>query len=102
MKQLPYTGKDVGICILDTGIAADHPDFRGRIQAFADFISYKRIPYDDNGHGTHVAGILCGDGTASGGKYRGVAPGSRLTVLKVLDRFGNGNKEAQPQCQCFI
>ena len=58
-----------------------------------DFISYKRIPYDDNGHGTHVAGILCGDGTASGGKYRGVAPGSRLTVLKVLDRFGNGNKE---------
>ena len=28
MKQLPYTGKDVGICILDTGIAADHPDFR--------------------------------------------------------------------------
>ena len=58
MKQLPYTGKDVGICILDTGIAADHPDFRGRTQAFADFISYKRIPYDDNGHGTHVAGIL--------------------------------------------
>ena len=93
MKQLPYTGKDVGICILDTGIAADHPDFRGRIQAFADFISYKRIPYDDNGHGTHVAGILCGDGTASGGKYKGVAPGSRLTVLKVLDRFGDGNKE---------
>lgn len=92
MEQLSYTGKGVGICVLDTGIA-DHPDFRGRIQMFADFTSDKKLPYDDNGHGTHVAGILCGDGTASGGKYKGVAPGSRITALKVLDRFGNGNKE---------
>lgn len=93
MEQLTYTGRDVGICVLDTGIAGDHPDFCGRIQAFADFISYKKTPYDDNGHGTHVTGILCGDGTASGGKHKGIAPGCRVTALKVLDRFGNGNKE---------
>lgn len=92
MKQSTYTGKDIGIGFLDTGIA-DHPDFSGRIQAFADFISCRKNPYDDNGHGTHVAGILCGDGRASGGKYKGIAPGSRITALKVLDRFGNGNKE---------
>lgn len=92
MEQLTYTGKDIGVCFLDTGIS-DHPDFKGRIQMFVDFISNKKIPYDDNGHGTHVAGILCGDGSASGGKYKGVAPGCRIIAVKVLDRMGNGNKE---------
>lgn len=92
MEQLTYTGKDIGVCFLDTGIS-DHPDFKGRIQMFVDFISNKKTPYDDNGHGTHVAGILCGDGSASGGKYKGVAPGCRIIAVKVLDRMGNGNKE---------
>lgn len=92
MEQLTYTGKDIGVCLLDTGIS-DHPDFKGRIQMFVDFISNKKTPYDDNGHGTHVAGILCGDGSASGGKYKGVAPGCRIIAVKVLDRMGNGNKE---------
>ena len=92
MEQLTYTGKDIGVCLLDTGIS-DHPDFKGRIQMFVDFISNKKTPYDDNGHGTHVAGILCGDASASGGKYKGVAPGCRIIAVKVLDRMGNGNKE---------
>ena len=51
------------------------------------------MAYDDNGHGTCVAGILAGSGVASMGKYKGAAPGCHLAVLKVLDRFGNGNKE---------
>lgn len=92
MNEMNYTGKGVGVAILDTGIYP-HRDFGNRICAFSDFISHKQAPYDDNGHGTHVAGILCGDGTASGGKYKGVAPGSKIIGLKVLDRFGNGNKE---------
>lgn len=92
MEQLSYTGKDIGVCFLDTGIA-DHPDFKGRIQVFTDFIAGKKNPYDDNGHGTHVAGILCGDGSVSGGKYKGVAPDCRIIAVKVLDRFGNGNTE---------
>lgn len=92
MEQLSYTGKDIGVCFLDTGIA-DHPDFKGRIQVFTDFIAGKKNPYDDNGHGTHVAGILCGAGSVSGGKYKGVAPDCRIIAVKVLDRFGNGNKE---------
>ncbi len=45
------------------------------------------------GNGTCVAGILAGSGAASMGKYKGAAPGCHLAVLKVLDRFGNGNKE---------
>lgn len=92
MKQSVYTGKGIGVAVLDTGIYP-HIDFGNRIWSFFDFLSYKKLPYDDNGHGTHVAGILAGDGTASGGKYRGIAPGCGITSLKVLDRFGNGNKE---------
>ena len=92
MEYLSYTGKGVGVAVLDTGIFP-HMDFRNRIHAFADFVTYKSMPYDDNGHGTHVAGILAGDGTASMGKYKGVAPGCGLVALKVLDRFGNGSRE---------
>lgn len=92
MEYMSYTGKGVGVAVLDTGIFP-HMDFRNRIRAFADFVAYKSIPYDDNGHGTHVAGILAGDGTASMGKYKGVAPGCALTALKVLDRFGNGSRD---------
>ena len=77
MGKSYYTGKGIGVCILDTGIY-EHIDFAGRIWAFYDFLSYKRLPYDDNGHGTHVAGLLAGNGTASMGKYRGAAPGLSL------------------------
>ena len=92
MGKSYYTGKGIGVCILDTGIY-EHVDFAGRIWAFYDFLSYKRLPYDDNGHGTHVAGLLAGNGTASMGKYRGAAPGCGIISLKVLDRYGNGSQE---------
>lgn len=92
MEQADYTGRGVGVAILDTGIYP-HIDFGKRILAFYDFLSYRRLPYDDNGHGTHVAGLLGGDGAASGGKYKGAAPGCGLIALKVLDRFGNGSRE---------
>ena len=92
MEKSFYTGKGVGVCILDTGIY-EHIDFAGRIWAFYDFLSFKRRPYDDNGHGTHVAGLAAGDGTASMGKYRGAAPGCGIIALKVLDRYGNGSQE---------
>ena len=87
-----YTGNHVGVCVLDTGIFP-HIDFTGRILAFQDFIGHRIRPYDDNSHGTHVCGIIGGDGRASQGRIRGVAPGCELIVLKVLDRMGNGRKE---------
>ena len=92
MYKRKYTGKGIGVCILDTGIY-EHIDFTGRIWAFYDFLAFKRRPYDDNGHGTHVAGLVAGDGTASMGKYRGAAPGCGIIALKVLDRYGNGSQD---------
>ena len=92
MEKSFYTGKGIGVCIMDTGIY-EHIDFAGRIWAFYDFLAFKRRPYDDNGHGTHVAGLVAGDGTASMGKYRGAAPGCGIIALKVLDRYGNGSQE---------
>ena len=92
MEKSFYTGKGIGVCILDPGIY-EHIDFTGRIWAFYDFLAFKRRPYDDNGHGTHVAGLVAGDGTASMGKYRGAAPGCGIIALKVLDRYGTGSQD---------
>lgn len=101
MNPSKYTGKGVGVAILDTGIYP-HLDFGSRIWAFSDFLSHKRYPYDDNGHGTHVAGILAGDGSASRGIHRGSAPGCGIISLKVLDRFGNGSKKEVLQAFSWI
>lgn len=87
-----WTGKGIGVAVLDTGIFP-HMDFDNRIKAFADFVNYRRYPYDDNGHGTHVSGILGGSGCGCLEKYVGTAPECRLVVEKVLDQYGNGKKE---------
>jgi subtilisin family serine protease len=65
-------------------LAASH------IARFVDFVNFQAVPYDDYGHGTHVAGILAGDGADSGGARRGIAPGVSLLVEKVLDETGQG------------
>lgn len=88
-----YIGRGVGVAIVDTGICL-HKDFAeggNRVVAFKDFINGKKEPYDDNGHGTHVAGIIGGNGYSSKGKYIGIAPACNLIVIKVLDHRGDGN-----------
>ena len=92
MTGRTYTGKGIGVAVLDTGLFP-HADFDSRIRFFYDFLFYRRQPYDDNGHGTHVTGILAGDGRMSSGRYTGAAPGCSIIALKVLDRYGNGSKE---------
>ncbi len=87
-----YSGKGVTAAVLDTGINP-HMDFDHRIVYFKDFLKGQKSPYDDNGHGTHVAGILAGSGAASLGKYKGVAPGCNIVALKILDQKGLGNSE---------
>lgn len=79
----------IGVAIVDTGIY-QHKDFGNRIIGFADFVNGKNRIYDDSGHGTHISGIVAGDGRASRGRYKGIAPQSALIGVKVLDASGNG------------
>lgn len=94
--QAGCTGRGVGVAILDTGAFA-HADFADRVACFQDFVLKRRVMYDDNGHGTHVAGIIAGSGALSGGRLRGMAPGCHLAVIKVLDKKGNGKASAMIQ-----
>lgn len=83
------TGAGIGVAVLDTG-CAPHPDLSGQIGAFCDILGHRVLPYDDNGHGTHVCGIIAGNGSLSDGRFRGIAPGCTLIPVKVLDRQGSG------------
>lgn len=91
-RQKGLTGKGVGIAVIDTGIYP-HPDLTkptNRIIAFKDFVNRRKNAYDDNGHGTHVAGIAAGNGRVSKGKYSGQAVEANLIGVKVLDKSGAG------------
>ena len=92
LSDAEYTGKGIGVCVMDTGLFP-HIDFAGRIWVFRDFVRGQKQPYDDNSHGTHVCGIIGGDGTASRGRIRGIAPGCGFIALKVLDGLGNGHEK---------
>lgn len=86
-------GVGVGVAVVDSGIAND-PDLSGRIAAWKDFVNAKPAPYDDFGHGTHVAGIVAGNGSLSAPytvfQFPGVAPYANLIGVKVLDSTGAG------------
>ena len=84
-----YTGRGIGVAVLDTGCFL-HEDLEHRVTAFADMVQRRPLPYDDNGHGTHVCGIIGGSGTADEGRCRGIAPECSLIPVKVLDQRGNG------------
>ncbi len=85
-----YDGDGVVIAVIDTGIDANHPDLKGKVVGWVDFVNGRPSPYDDNGHGTHVSGIAAGTGAASNGKYIGVAPKAKLVGVKVLNSQGSG------------
>jgi serine protease AprX len=96
---LGITGSDAGICIIDTGIHGIHEQFvnesgMSKIVGFVDYVNKRAVPYDDNGHGTHVSSIAGGDGTGypanEAALFIGVAPGADLYGAKVLDAGGSG------------
>ncbi|WP_100011609.1 S8 family peptidase [Lentibacillus sediminis] len=91
-EQLGFTGKNVGIAVIDTGIYphADLTEQANRIVAFKDFINDNEEAYDDNGHGTHCAGDAAGDGYQAEGEYAGPAPEASLIGVKALDQNGGG------------
>ena len=90
-EHLAVDGTGVGVAIVDSGVAVAHDDLGNRVVHFADFVNRQTQPYDDYGHGTHVAGIIAGNGQNAGGSRRGIAPGAHLIVLKALDSAGDGN-----------
>ncbi|HZX47520.1 MAG TPA: S8 family peptidase [Clostridia bacterium] len=93
VDPIKYTGKGVGVAVIDTG-AAPHPDLvepDNRIIAFKDYVNQKKEPYDDNGHGTHVAGCIAGNGSGSDGKYSGIAPKANIIAIKTLNSEGSGD-----------
>lgn len=89
--QKGWNGKGIRVAVLDTGVQG-HPDLKNRIVCFRDFVNGVHSFYDDYGHGTHVSGILCGEGRIQK-EYQGIAPGAELISLKVLDKNGNGKRE---------
>jgi serine protease AprX len=89
-SRYKVTGAGVNVAVIDSGVQP-HSDLpAGRIVAWVDFVNGKTTPYDDYGHGTHVAGIIAGSGAASSGKYAGVAPSAGIVGLKVLRADGSG------------
>jgi subtilisin family serine protease len=85
-KHPNLTGKDVLVGIIDTGIDARHPEFKGKEITFKDFVRNRPTAYDDNGHGTHVAGTISGIG--ANGTQIGIAPDAKLMVAKVFGAQG--------------
>lgn len=91
-ERYKLSGKNVCIGIVDSGIYP-HPDFlnpNNKIKSFIDLINEHKYPYDDNGHGTFMSGIICGTGYLSKGVYKGVAENSCIFSIKAFNNLGKG------------
>ncbi|MGB7217212.1 MAG: S8 family peptidase, partial [Vicinamibacterales bacterium] len=88
-----YTGTGVTVAVIDSGLAnAEFEDLADpRVRKFVDFVNpQNRIRSDGNGHGTHVTGVVAGTGHLAA-KYAGIAPGTSIVSLRVLDDSGQGS-----------
>ena len=93
-----YTGQGVLVAIIDTGVNYNHADLAGRLWDGGieypyhgyDFSSNDNNPIDPHGHGTHVAGTLCGTGAS--GSQTGIAPSATIMALKVFNDYGEGDE----------
>ena len=88
------TGQGIKVGIIDTGIDYTHPDLDSRYAGGYDFFNNDADPFDDNGHGTHVAGIIAAEMNNPPAGVVGVAPGASLYSYKVLGADGSGDYSA--------
>jgi subtilisin family serine protease len=94
-------GKGVTIAIVDSGVDLGHPDLKAKLLAGKDFVKAVdglsgpgcRGPQDENGHGTHVAGIAAAV-TGNGRGVAGTAPAAKILPVRVLDKDGEGEETA--------
>ena len=95
-ELMGYNGAGVGVAVVDSGITGWHDDLTvangqgQRVSHFVDFVNGYTQPYDDWGHGTHVAGIVAGNGYDSNSTRNAIAPGANIVALKALDAQGSG------------
>jgi subtilisin family serine protease len=90
----PTLNSQVIVAVVDTGVDMFHPDLISSSIAGRpgyDFISNDSVPQDDNGHGTNVAGIIAANANNGSSGYSGVAPGTKILPVKVLDSNGAGS-----------
>lgn len=98
--QSNYTGAGIGVALIDSGVSS-HPDLYtgilpvSRVVYQQSFVSGNSSASDQYGHGTHVAGLIAGDGLSSTGPaytktFKGIAPGASIINLRVLDANGAG------------
>ncbi|WP_254546125.1 S8 family serine peptidase [Halomarina pelagica] len=90
-SDLGYAGEGVHVAVVDSGVDGDHPDLAANVANNYRWVGSPlteptlwvpvgSLDSDDIGHGTHVSGTVAGDGSASDGQYRGMAPEAALTV----------------------
>lgn len=91
-EKYKLTGKGISIGIIDTGVYP-HADLlfpHNKIKKFYDLIKHLNYPYDDNGHGTFLSGIICSSGSLSKGMYRGVSEEASIYMIKAFNSLGRG------------
>src|SRR6202034_3686476 len=99
--QSGYTGAGVGVALIDSGVMSNHPDLYmgilpiSRVVYQQSFVPGNSSANDQFGHGTHVAGLIAGDGLSSTGPFfsktfKGIAPNASIINLRVLDQNGAG------------
>ncbi|HUG43353.1 MAG TPA: S8 family serine peptidase [Acidobacteriota bacterium] len=92
-SRFGVNGAGAVICVVDTGVDPNHEQLNSKSLVFFDAVGGLRTPYDDNGHGTHVAAIAAGDGIGgvNAAAFQGVAPAADVYAAKVLDSLGSGS-----------